>query len=326
MAALDFVLALLFCVAAAGPGKVLSQSYPARPIKIVNPYAPGGGVDFEVRPLAQKMTASLGQPVIVENRPGADGAIGTEYSAHAAPDGYTLSWGNVSTHILNALYHHKINYDPISDFRPISQTTVGVYVLLANPAANINSMPELLARARSEPGKLNYASSGTGSIQHVSGELLKRLAGIDILHVPYKGAGPALNDLAGGVVNLGIMTASTALPQIRGGKLKALAVFGSGTERFSLLPGVPTVGETVPGYASPTSWTGYFGPALLPEAVLRRLNKEIVSALKSPDIAKLYESAGLIVAPSTPEQFASTLASDTAKWKKLVTDLRLPTE
>lgn len=301
----------------------LPQAFPVKSIRFVVPFPPGGAADFLARPMAQKMAESTGQAVVIENRPGADGAIGAEAAARAAPDGYTIVLGTMGTHLLNALFQKNLPYDPLRDFTPVTLSTLSVIGLVANPAQTFTSMADIVERARKQPGAFSFASNGNGSPHHIAGELLKRLAGINLLHVPYKGGAQAATDLLSGVVPLGFFTLAAVMPQIQQGKLQLLGVVEA--RRYPLLPNSPTIGETVPGYEM-SSWSGVFAPAKLPPDILVRLNRELVAALKAPDTVKRFELAALSVIASTPEQFASTLASDMAKWKKLVGELGLTAE
>jgi tripartite-type tricarboxylate transporter receptor subunit TctC len=317
---------ILLCLSAGllfAPSLCCSQAFPSKPIRIVVPFTPGGGVDFQARPLSQKMTESMGQPVVLENRAGADGAIGAEYVARSAPDGYTVVYGTIGSQMLNAVYHRKLSYDPVKDFTPITETVKTVLVLVAHPGAKMNSVSDLIERAKKQPGSISFSSSGLGSPQHVAGEMLRRFAGIDILHVPYKGAAQAVTDILSGVVAIGFVTASTVQTQIQQGKLKALGIIGA--DRYPSLPNVPHVGETVPGVELVT-WAGILGPARLPADILGKLNQEFVKALRAADVVKLFESNGLIVVGNTPEQFAATIASDLVKWRKLADELGLVSE
>ncbi|MFM9968348.1 MAG: Bug family tripartite tricarboxylate transporter substrate binding protein [Burkholderiales bacterium] len=309
--------AILIC------GQAHSQTYPSKPIRFVVPFPPGGAADFLARPMAQKMAESMGQPVVLENRPGADGAIGAEATARAAADGHTIMLGTMGTHVLNALFQKTLPYDPIRDFTPITLSTLSVIGLVANPSNKFSSLNDLIERARKQPGAFGFASNGNGSPHHIAGELLKKLAGINLLHVPYKGGAQAATDLLSGVVPLGFFTLAAVLPHIQQGKLQLLGVIEP--KRFALLPSSPSIGEVVPGYEM-SSWSGVLGPAKLPPEILARLHRELVAAIKAPDTVKRYEPAGLSVVASTPEQFASTIVSDTAKWKKITAELGLAPE
>ena len=314
----------LFAFASLGLASMAgAQSYPAKPIRFIVPFPPGGAADFLARPMSQKLAESTGQPVVIENRPGADGAIGAEAAARAAPDGYTIVLGTMGTHLLNALFQKNLPYDPLHDFTPITLATQSVIGLVANPAQKFSSLADLIARAKKQPGMFSFASNGNGSPHHIAGELLKRLAGIDLLHVPYKGGAQGATDLLSGVVPLGFFTLAAVIPQIQQGKLQLLGVIES--RRFPLLPNIPSIGEVVPGFEM-SSWSGVFGPAKLPPDILARLNRDLVAGIKAPDTVKRYKPAGLNVVASTPEQFAETLTGEMAKWKKLVEELGLKPE
>ena len=298
----------------------VAQSYPSKPLRMVVPFPPGGAADFQTRPVAQKMAEGLGQPVIVDNRAGGDGIIGAEITMKAPADGYTFMFGTSGTHLFNVFFHKNLSYDPVRDFTPLTVASQSMFVLTANPATGITNMPQLFAVAKQKPGALGFASTGNGSAQHVAGELLKKLANIDLLHVPYKGGAQGLNDNLGGAVPLGMFSVSTALTQVTAGKLRALAV--TGATRLPTLPDVPTMAEAVPGYAFP-SWSGFFGPAALPAPITQRLNRELVAALKSPEVVKLFDAGGVIATSNSPEEFRNDIAASLVQWRGLMKELKL---
>ena len=297
-----------------------AQPFPAKPLRMVVPFPPGGAADFQTRPVAQKMAESLGQPVIVDNRAGGDGIIGAEITMKAPADGYTFMFGTSGTHLFNVFFHKSLSYDPVRDFTALSFASQSMFVLTANPGSGVGNLQQLIVAAKQKPGQLGFASTGNGSAQHVAGELLKKLAGIDLLHVPYKGGAQGLNDNVGGAIPLGMFSLSTALTQVTGGKLRALAV--TGTTRAPALPDVPTIAEVVPGYAFP-SWSGFFAPAALPAPLTQRLNRELVAALRAPEVVKLYDAGGVIAVSSTPEAFRDELTESLAKWRGLMKELKL---
>ena len=292
------------------------QAYPAKPIRLVVPFPAGGTTDILARAVGQKLTEAWGQPVVVDNRPGAGGNIGAELVAKAAPDGYTLLMGTVGTHAINASLYAKMPYDHIKDFAPVILVAGVPNVLVVNPAVPVNSVQELIAYAKANPGRLNFASSGSGTSIHLSGELFKVMAGVQMTHIPYKGSAPALQDLIGGQVQLMFDNLPSALPQIKGGKLRALAV--TSATRAAALPDVPTVAEAgLPGFEA-SSWFGVLAPAGTPVAIIARLNAEIAKWLASPEAREKLASQGANAAGGSPEDFAKHIAAETAKWQKVV--------
>ena len=292
------------------------QAHPAKPIRLVVPFPAGGTTDILARAVGQKLTEAWGQPVVVDNRPGAGGNIGAELVAKAAPDGYTLLMGTVGTHAINASLYAKMPYDHIKDFAPVILVAGVPNVLVVNPAVPVNSVQELIAYAKANPGRLNFASSGSGTSIHLSGELFKVMAGVQMTHIPYKGSAPALQDLIGGQVQLMFDNLPSALPQIKGGKLRALAV--TSAARAAALPDVPTVAEAgLPGFEA-SSWFGVLAPAGTPVAIIARLNAEIAKWLASPEAREKLASQGANAAGGSPEDFAKHIAAETAKWQKVV--------
>jgi len=292
------------------------QAYPAKPIRLVVPFPAGGTTDILARAVGQKLTEAWGQPVVVDNRPGAGGNIGAELVAKAASDGYTLLMGTVGTHAINASLYAKMPYDHIKDFAPVILVAGVPNVLVVNPAVPVNSVQELIAYAKANPGRLNFASSGSGTSIHLSGELFKVMAGVQMTHIPYKGSAPALQDLIGGQVQLMFDNLPSALPQIKGGKLRALAV--TSAARAAALPDVPTVAEAgLPGFEA-SSWFGVLAPAGTPVAIIARLNAEIAKWLASPEAREKLASQGANAAGGSPEDFAKHIAAETAKWQKVV--------
>jgi tripartite-type tricarboxylate transporter receptor subunit TctC len=293
--------------------------YPNRPVRIVVPFPAGGTTDILARAVAQKLTESTGQPVVVDNRPGAAGNIGAELVAKAPPDGYTLLMGTVGTHAINASLYPKMPYDHVKDFVPIILVAGVPNVLVINPSVPVNSVQELIAYAKANPGKLNFASSGSGTSIHLSGELFKTMTGVSMAHIPYKGSAPALVDLTGGQVQLMFDNLPSALALIKAGKLKALAV--TSTQRASVLPDVPTVAESgLPGFEA-SSWFGLLAPAGTPKDVIIKINGEVAKWLATPEAKEKLASQGAIVAAGlTPDDFARHIAAETTKWSKVVKD------
>ena len=314
---------IIFCAAfsgilVSGPALVRAAdapNYPSKPVRVIAPSSPGSGVDIVSRLVAQKLGANLGQQVMVENRAGAGGNLGAEVAAKAAPDGYTLFMATPS-HAINPALYRKLNYDSIRDFAPIGLVMTGQYVLVAHPSLPAKSVKELIALARARPGQLNYASAGNGNATHLAGELLKSLARIDIVHVAYKGSGPALVDLISGQVHFMFPNLVNSLPHIAAGRMRALAV--TGAKRATAAPHIPTLIEAgVPGYTV-MSWYGMLAPAGTPQAVVGRLNSELVKVLRSPDVKERLAGQGADPAGGTPEEFLAFLKDEIAKWGKVV--------
>jgi tripartite-type tricarboxylate transporter receptor subunit TctC len=311
---------LLAAPFAAGPSWAQGQ-WPDKPIKWIVPYAPGGFSDLRARQLAQRLGKSLGVSVVVENKTGAGGVIGTDAIAKAAPDGYTMGMGSLAPLAVNGSLMKRLPYDPLRDLQPVILIEKGPLFLMTNPASGINSVSDLIAKAKASPGTLGFASSGVGGAHHLSGEMLKMMAKIDLQHVPYKGGAPAAADLVAGHVPLMFEMGYSALPNLRGGKLKALAV--SSAKRVSLVPDVPTLEEEgVKGFES-YNWQGVVVPAGTPAAIVARLNKELNAALNSPDIRKSIEDTGAQVEGGSPEQFAGLIRKETAIWARVVEAARI---
>jgi len=286
-----------------------ARNYPVKTIRIIVPFTPGGGNDIMGRFLAVKLTERLGRQTIVDNRPGADGVIGADLTAKSPPDGYTLLIVSVS-YAMNAALH-KLPYDPVKSFTPISQIGVGPSVLAVTPSLPVKSVKDLVGLARSRPGQLHYASAGIGGVNHFAGELFKLATRTDIVHVPYKGGTPAMTDVMAGQVEVLFNALTSALTHIRSGKLKALGV--GGLKRTAVLPDVPAIAETVPGYES-VVWWGIQGPAGIPPAIVSRLNTEIGAILRDPQTVKRLEAEAAEVVISSPDVFGKFVADEVAKW------------
>ena len=294
-----------------------AQAYPAKPIRLVVPFPPGGATDILARAVAQKLTDAWGQPVVVDNRPGAGGNIGSELVAKAAPDGYTLEMGTVGTHAINASLYAKMPYDHVKDFAPVILVAGVPNVLVVNPSLPVNSVQELIAYAKANPGKLNFASSGNGTSIHLSGELFKVMAGVQMTHIPYKGSAPALQDLIGGQVQLMFDNLPPSLPQIKAGKLRALAVTSA-----TRVAGVAGYADRSPSPGCPATrrrrgsacWRR---PARRP-AIIAKLNAEIATWLASPEAKEKMLALGANIGGGSPEDFAKHIAAETAKWQKVV--------
>ena len=293
----------------------IAQEYPAKPIRIIVGFPPGGATDLVARLLAPRLSEAFKQQIVVDNRPGANGAIATELAAKAAPDGYTMHLGTLAALVITPAIS-KVPYDPFTDFSPIGRAVSLQNIFIAHPTLPVKNIKELIALAKARPGTLNYASSGTGSTGHLSGELLKSMTGIRMTHIPYKGGGPAMTDLLGGHVELFVAIISTAVPQVKAGKARALAV--TGDKRAAALPEVPTVAESgVKGYES-TNWYCVLGPPGLPRPIVERWVKEMNAALTSADIRQALYERGIDAAPTTPAEFSAYLKSETAKWTRVV--------
>jgi len=316
---LRHVWMLFFGIAAfafGAPASAQAPAYPTKPVRIVVPFPAGGATDILARAVAQKLTETWGQAFVVDNRPGAGGNIGSELVAKAAPDGYTLEMGTVGTHAINASLYAKMPYDHVKDFAPIILVAGVPNVLVVNPAVPVNSVQELIAYAKANPGKLNFASSGNGTSIHLSGELFKVMAGVQMTHIPYKGSAPALADLLGGQVQLMFDNLPPSLPQIKGGKLRALGV--TSAARAPALPDTPTIAESgLPGFDA-SSWFGLLAPAGTPPAIIAKLNTEIAKWLATPEAKEKLVAIGANIAGGTPEDFARHIQAETAKWAKVV--------
>jgi tripartite-type tricarboxylate transporter receptor subunit TctC len=302
-----------------------ADTWPSKPIRLVVPYAAGGNADITARVVAQKMSEGLGQPIVIDNRGGANGGIGTDAVAKSAPDGYTLLMVASGPVVVNPVLYAKVPYDPVKDLQPISQVLTYQYVLVVPAASPVNSVGDLVSQARARPGALSYGSAGTGAGGHLAGEMLALMTKTRMTHVPYKGNAPALNDVLGGVLSFTFDTVTTAVPHVRSGGLRPLAV--SGSRRASALPQVPTMEEL--GYKGfdITQFVGLLAPAKTDPAIVRRLHQEVVKALKSPEvIERLQKEGGNDLVGSTPEAFAATIARELAMYRKLVGDAKIQSE
>jgi len=305
---------LVFAVLAMAAGFAQSQQYPTKPVRIIAPFAPGGGTDFIARLIAQKLTERLGQQVIVENKPGAGGNLGAEFAVKSAPDGYTLLLVAGSYTVNPSLY--KLSFDPVNDITPIVQLSQGPFVVAVHPSVPANNLKELIELARRQPDKLSYASAGSGSITHLASELFLDMAKIKIVHIPYKGTGPALNDTIAGSTQLIFGSVSTTLQFIKSGRLRGLAV--TTPRRISALPDLPTVAEAgVPGYEV-VLWHGLVAPKGVPRPIVDRLNREANEVLKAKDMGDLLATDGVAPAGGTPEQFRAVIKADIGRWRGVV--------
>jgi tripartite-type tricarboxylate transporter receptor subunit TctC len=301
-----------------------AQAWPAKPVRFISPFAPGGGADVTARIIAQKLAETLGQQVLVDNRGGAGGMIGVDLGAKAPPDGYTMVLGTIGPIAINPSLYSKMPYDPVKDLAPVTLAADALNVLVVHPALPVKNVKELVALGRAHPNELNFGSSGPGATDHLAGELFNMLTGTKMVHVPYKGGAPAMLDLMSGNVQVIFATVSTAIGQIKGGKIRALGM--TGTKRFVLMPELPTIAEAgVPGFAV-NNWYGVFVPAGTPKDIVARLNSDIVKILHMSDAKQRLLESGIEATPSTPEQFAAYIQSETKKWAKVVKDAKVKVE
>jgi tripartite-type tricarboxylate transporter receptor subunit TctC len=300
-----------------------SPAYPAKAIKIIVPFPVGGIADTFARSIGAKLGESWGQPVVVENKPGAGGNIGADFVAKSPPDGYTLLMGSIGTQAVNQSLFKTMPYDTMKDFVPIAHVLDAEGLLVVHPSVAANTVPELIALARAQPGRLSYASAGLGTASHLAGELFKFMARVDIVHVPYKGNAPAITDLVGGQTQMIFATMPTVLPMVKAGRLRALAVIGP--QRAWALPDVPTVAESLPGFEV-SNWIGLFAPAGISPEIVARLNAEVQKIMRSPEIEKRLESEGAKFVPTTPRSFAAFQRAETDKWARAIRDANIKVE
>ncbi len=298
-------------------------TYPARPIRLVVPFPPAGATDILSRELARQLSERLKQQVIVDNKPGAGGTLGSDLVAKSAPDGYTVQMATSSTHSIGPSLNPKIPYNALTDFTPVAHVANSANVLLIAPNVKAGSVVELIALLKANPGKYNYGSSGNGTIVHLTGELFKSMTGTFVVHIPYRGTALVIPDMVGGQIQLLFDNVASALPHLKDGRVKALAV--TSLQKSTLLPDLPTVAATVPGFESAT-WFGVFGPKGMPTEVTQRLNIEINAVLKSPEFIERLQTLGYDAAGGTPQQFAQVVANDTAKWAKLIRERKINPE
>ncbi len=306
---------LLIAITSLGATESRAQSFPSKSVRLIVPFPPGGPADVLGRLYAEKLSAVWSQPVVVENRAGAAGNIGSDMTAKASPDGYTLLL-IASSHVINSALYDKLPYDPIKDFTPISQVAYYSLVLVAHPSVPAQSLTELVALAKAQPGKLALVSAGNGTPTHLTAELFRTAAQIDFLHVPYKGAAPATNDLLAGQGQLMFNNPVSALPHVTAGKLKALAV--TGTQRSALAPDIPTIAESgYPGFEAGT-WYAFLAPAGLPPEILKKLSTDIVAITKQDDLKTRFAKMGIEALGSTPEQLTEVMQADLIKWSAVI--------
>jgi tripartite-type tricarboxylate transporter receptor subunit TctC len=302
--------AFAFCTAS------FAQTWPAKPIKWIVPFAPGGTTDILARTIGEKLTVALGQPVIIENKPGAGGGVGADFTAKSPPDGYTIMGGTISTHAINASLYKTLPYDPVKDFVPITMIARVPNMLVVNPEIPAKNVAELITLLKANPGKYSFASSGNGTSQHLSGELFKSMAGVDMQHIPYKGSPPALQDVVAGQVAMTFDNITTAWPLAKGGKLRALAV--TTAKRSAIAPDVPTLSESgLAGYEV-GSWQGVFAPAGTPAPIIGRLNTEIVKIINMPEVKEKLIALGAEPAGNSSDEFGAIVKTEVVKWAEVV--------
>jgi len=311
------VLLLALCAPAIAAAQAAAQTFPSKPIRMIVPYAPGGATDVLARPIAQRLSEQVGQPVIVENRPGANATIGADHVAKSPPDGYTFFLGSI-VHYMVPFFSKNVPYDPVKDFTPLALVAVVPNILAVNPSLPIHSVKDLIDYAKKSGVKLHYGTTGTGSTHHLGGIFLAQTAGIALEHVPYKGGNPAIQDVLSGSIPLVILTATTVMPQVKNGKLRALGLIEN--RRFDVVPGVPTIGESLPGYAVPDTWFGVLGPAGMPRPVVERLNGELRKAVQAPEVRQRIENIGMVpTGTAGVDEIAANVAAEVATIRKIVT-------
>ena len=307
------LVAVLLALWAAGAS---AQTYPSKPVRLVVPFPAGGSLDVVARAIGSKLSEAWGQPVVIDNRPGAGGNIGADLVAKSPPDGYTILEGALSTHAVNVSLYSRMPYDPVRDFEPITLVAVTPNVLVLNPSVPANDVKELIAYAKANPGKLSFGSGSNGSAGHLAGELFKMEAGVDMVHVPYKGAAPAMQDLLAGRVQLMFDNLANSMQQVRAGKLKALAV--TTAHRSTLVPELPTLSEAgLPGFDIST-WWGFLAPRGTPKEIVAKWNAEVARILATPEMKAFFAQQGAEPSPTSPETFGAMIQSEIAKYAKIV--------
>ncbi len=304
-------LALLLPLA----GDALAQAFPTKPVRIVIGFPPGGGIDIVARIMAPKLSEALGQPVIVENKPGAGGVVGTDFVAKSAPDGHTIFFGTTGNISINPAFIPNLPFNMDRDLAPLTQVSSVSFLLYVNPALPVKNLGELIAYSKANPGKVNFYSSGNGGLPHLAGELLNAAAGIKTVHVPYKGSAPGLNDLIGGQVQYGFDAVAIGLPHVKSGRLRAIAT--TGPKRLSILPDVPAANESLAGFEA-VNWYGMLVPAGTPREVIVRLQREIAKVMEIPDIRDKLIAQGTDPVGSSPEEFGAFMKSEAAKWSRVI--------
>ncbi|MDB5905211.1 MAG: Tripartite-type tricarboxylate transporter, receptor component TctC [Betaproteobacteria bacterium] len=314
---------LLALCAVAPVAAYAADAWPTRPVRMIVAYPPGGGTDIVGRVMAQKLTETLGHTVVIDNRGGASGNIGSELAARANPDGYTLLMGNVAPNAINVSLFKKLPYDPVKDFAPVSLVAITPNILVVNPTVPVKTVKDLVALAKAKPGVLNFPSAGVGSSSHLAGELLKILAKVDMVHVPYKGGGPALVDTISGQMQLMFATMPAAMPHVKSGKVRPIAV--TTEKRSQTMPELPTIGESVKGYEAST-WYGLLAPAGTPAAIVTRLHQDTVKILAMPDMREKLGAQGIEPVGGTPAEFGAYIKSEIAKWGRVIREAGIKAE
>lgn len=315
--------ALVAALAVAHVPETAAQTYPTKPIRLVVPFAAGGPNDLIGRLIAQRVAEQIGQPVVVENRAGAGGAVGTAAVGTSPPDGYTLLISGTSSLAINPSLYKKLPYDPIADFAPVSLVGTAPSLLVMHPSVPVKTVKDLIAFARAKPGQLNFASGGIGSAPHLAGELLGSMAKVKLVHVPFKGGGPALAGVMSGQIELFMGGMSAAMPPVKGGRLRGIAV--TSPKRSQFMPDVPAIAETLPGY-DVVNWYAIFAPAGTPKEIVARLNTEIVKAMATPELQKRFADLATDAETSTPEQLGAYHRSEMKKWAQVVRDAGIKPE
>ena len=291
------------------------QGYPSKPIRMVAPYPPGASMDIVARTLGQKMGESMGQAFVVDNKAGASGAIGSEFLARAAPDGYTIGFGNPSTHVLPVALKRKMQYDAVKDFTPLGVIAKNILSIVVNPALPVTTVRELVDYARSNPGRISYGTPGNGTSHHMIGEMLSEVAKVELLHIPYKGGGPAIADLLSGQIPMNISSFTTVVPYVKSGRVRVIAILDE--RRYADMPDIQTGIESYPGFEAKASWIGMFGPAGMQTEIVSRLHAELRRALGDPEVRKRLEANGFEIVEGSPAEFRTFLAADIALWSKV---------
>lgn len=308
-------LVAALAVSAISVAAAAERAYPTKPIRLISPFAPGGGNDTMARAVGGKLAEAWGHQVVVDNRPGANGILACEITAKASPDGYTLLMANAGSHGINPALYRKLPYDAIKDYTPVSQLGWTANILVLHPSIPAGNIKELVALAKSRPGQLTYGSNGTGSTQHLAGVMFGSEFGVELIHVPYKGTGPATIDLLAGQLSLNFGNMVAVLPHVKTGRLKAIAV--TSLKRSAALPEIPAIAETLPGFEA-ISWWGIVGPARMPKDITNQLSREITQALSRPDMKERFDQQGVVPRGTTPEEFAAFIRAELAKWAKVV--------
>jgi len=312
---------LLLCACATAGSVAVAQDYPSKPVRLIVPFPPGGGNDTIARLMGQKLAPALGQQVLVDNRPGAGGTIGADLAAKAPADGYTLFLAGVASHGINPNLQKKLPYDPVRDFAGVSLIASAPLLVVVHPSLPVTSVRQLIALAKARPGAINFASNGNGSSSHLAGEMFRMMTGTDMVHIPYKGLSPALTDLLSGQVQLAFTSAVAMLPQVKAGKLRAIAM--TGARRSQAIPEIPTVAEAgVPGYET-GSWYGIVAPARTPRPIVERLSREIAAATRSPEISVRLVEEAVIPIGSTADEFDAHIKRELSRWAKVIVNARI---